>query len=862
MPESVQTKQTSRAVNRKKLDCASCGLYRKCKSPRMKATGLGEKGILVIAEGSGFKEDELGTQLIGKSGQVLRKALRRFGIDLDRDCRKMNAINCRATNAKGENRPPDLFEISCCRSRVWKEIEEFKPKLILLLGKAATQCLYEHRYKKNFLGIMALRGWHIPDRDLKCWVCPTFHPSFVMRSEKLPTINMVFEADIKNALKMLEKEFPKVQDDKSKVTLYKEPREINNMLEDLLSKPPEGLLSIDYEASGLKLHKEGHFIRTCAMAWKDDKLGERCVAFTYSKEIKHKLICVLNSPEIKKTAHNIPYEEDASRAILNQRISAWTWDSMMAAHYLDNRTGIIGLKFQVFVRFGVVDYASHLDKYIESEDDKDGNSFNRIGEASLNELLTYNGLDSLYGLRLANLQRREIGRLQPNYGYSFMHEGIQALIDIGCNGVHINEKYCQTQIQHATRRIKYMEKEIFESSAVKKWKSREGNKFNLNSNQQLQKVLFEDLKLNPTKFTDKNNASVDKDALDSLADKAPFVRKLVEVKEMKTARDVYLKGWLRESVNGLLHPMFSLSSVRSYRSSCSKPNLQNVPVRDEGKHKMLRTAIIPSPGNQLVEADYKRVEVSVAACYTKDPVLIKECKDTNVDMHRDTAMELFKLPQYEVSKGIRHTSKNGFVFPEFYGDYYKQVAPRIWETMEKQNLRTAKSNISLREHLANKGINTYEKFESHVQEVEDVFWNVRFKVYNKWKWDTYNDYLCKGYLDTLTGFRCSGPLDRKQICNYPIQCSAFHCLLWSLIRLNKIAQQQKWKSKLVLQIHDSVICDLYPPEKEMVIETIKRVTTKELPEQWPWIIVPLQVDMEITGIDEAWYYKKNLDKKL
>jgi len=118
---------------KKKDNCQLCGLYKNCLSPKMDYTGEGKKEILVIAEAPGKNEDEQGIQLIGKAGQKLRDELDYFGLDLDADCWKMNAIFCRPPN----NRTPDNKEIGFCRPKVIKTIKKLKPKKILLLGKTA-----------------------------------------------------------------------------------------------------------------------------------------------------------------------------------------------------------------------------------------------------------------------------------------------------------------------------------------------------------------------------------------------------------------------------------------------------------------------------------------------------------------------------------------------------------------------------------------------------------------------------------------------------------------------------------------------------------------------------------------------------
>jgi DNA polymerase I-like protein with 3'-5' exonuclease and polymerase domains len=262
----------------------------------------------------------------------------------------------------------------------------------------------------------------------------------------------------------------------------------------------------------------------------------------------------------------------------------------------------------------------------------------------------------------------------------------------------------------------------------------------------------------------------------------------------------------------------------------------------------------------LLEWDISGAEVRVGACYHKDPVMIDYINDKTKDMHRDMAMELFMLPSEQVTKPIRHISKNGYVFPEFYGSYYEEVAPAIWKTIQRSKPTLKDSTELLIEHLVKNGIHNEAQFLQHVQNVESNFWGQRFRVYDDWKLRTIETYNRRGFLDTLTGFRIQGPLRRNQIVNYPIQGSAFHCMLWALTRLCEIARKEKWESKWVGQIHDSAICDVVPEELPHVVETIKKVMTKDLIDHWPWIIVPMEVEMEITPVDTPWYFKKPINE--
>lgn len=289
-------------------------------------------------------------------------------------------------------------------------------------------------------------------------------------------------------------------------------------------------------------------------------------------------------------------------------------------------------------------------------------------------------------------------------------------------------------------------------------------------------------------------------------------------------------------------------------NSCVRPNFQNIPVRDEEAKKETRSGVIPSPGNKLMEIDYSAMEVRICACYTHDPVLIDYVNNPSTDMHRDQAMELFKLPKEEISEPIRFYAKNGFVFPEIYGSYYKNVAANLWEASESLKIV---SDIPLRTVMLSSGIGDLEKFTNHVQYVENKFWN-KFALIKEWQERTERNYLKKGYITFLFGHRRSGYLTRNMICNYPIQGAAFHCLLWSFIQLNKIRKDQNWKTKILGQIHDSIIFDLFPPEEKMVIKTAQYIMTEKIREVFPFLIVSLEAKPEITDVNGSWYTKRKI----
>lgn len=377
--------------------CGACGLHKECTSPKMKPAGEGEKGILIVGTCPSEKADARNEPFAGEATQMLRKLLRKCGIDLERDCVKMDAIAC----CPGEEDNITGVHIEACRPNVFNVIKKMKPRLILALGGTAVTSLIGHRWHKNLDGIGKWRGWTIPDRDLEAWLCPMFHPSYVMSmSEKNPSVETVFNSDLKRALKKINEELPRPMPENMCVEIIS-----GKPLYDYLKRLNKGQLveiAVDYETSGIKPHSDGHQIVSCAIA-EDENISK---AFLMPKDAPtlNMLKKLLANPYIPKIAQNMKFEDIWTTVRLGVQVQGWKWDTMLVSHMLDNRKGVTGLKFQVYVRFGVVDYDSEVSHYLKGVEDKNANSLNRILEAPVKPLLHYNALDSLYEYRLYKLQ--------------------------------------------------------------------------------------------------------------------------------------------------------------------------------------------------------------------------------------------------------------------------------------------------------------------------------------------------------------------------------------------------------------------------------------------------------------------------
>jgi len=450
--------------------------------------------------------------------------------------------------------------------------------------------------------------------------------------------------------------------------------------------------------------------------------------------------------------------------------------------------------------------------------------------------------------------------------YKLLHNGAITLAEIEGNGIKIDSGYLKKARGQTEKKIKQLQSELESGDVSKVWKKVFKSKTNFNSNDQLGKVLFEELELTPPALTPTGKYKTDEKSLMTV--EHPFVEAYLRIKKLQKALTTYLKGIEKEVVDGFLHPFFNLNITKTFRSSSDSPNFQNIPVRDKELGELIRKAFIARKGNHLVEIDYSGIEVCVAACYHHDPRMIEYISDPEKDMHRDMAVECYKLRPNQVTKDIRFYGKNCFVFPQFYGSAYVDCAKNLWEAIGTAKLKT-EGGTPLKRHLRKKGIKELgdcdweEKprigtFERHIQQVEKNFWEERFKVYANWKKKWYYEYIDRGWMLTKTGFICQGYMKRNEIINYPVQGSAFHCLLWSLIRLNKELKKRKMKTLLVGQIHDSILADVPEEELDEFLILANNVMTKQLMKSWKWINVPLEVEAEVCPIGGSWFDKKEM----
>ncbi len=256
-----------------------------------------------------------------------------------------------------------------------------------------------------------------------------------------------------------------------------------------------------------------------------------------------------------------------------------------------------------------------------------------------------------------------------------------------------------------------------------------------------------------------------------VASKVHFVYKSVryvyKVEELNDTVDVY-------DITVDEHHNFIANEIAIKNSS--EPNFQNFPNHNKELSSIVRKCFIPRGENRyLCEVDYSGAEVRVNASINQDPTLVGSITH-GVDFHKAIAAKSYMLDESQVTKKLRQSVKGTYTFAAFYGSYWGAIAKGLWDNINYGGL-TLEDGTPLLEHIHSKGIyklgdiETPEKgtYGEYIYNVDQWFWGVMFKRYAQWKYETWEDYQCTGYVDLPSGFRCGGIFTRNMVSNMPAQ---------------------------------------------------------------------------------------------
>jgi len=368
----------------------------------MTYSGQGKKQILVITEKPTEEEDFGGVFFQGEENNLIERHLADFNIDFEEDCWKTTAVNCFTEDKITED------QINACRPNLIKIIETLNPILILVFGSTAAVSLLNWISNDSLdRNMEKLASWLIPAQKPNAWIGITHDPEYIIRTRHFSSVSeILFHNHLAKFVCKTTRPWTKLPDYSKQIELIYDTNKAAHAIR-LLSKETE-MAAFDYEGNCLKPERPKAEIVSCSICFD----GKKTIAFPFKNTAIEATKEFLVSP-IAKIAANLKFEDRWTKKILAIRVANWYWDTMLAAHRINNAKGVCGLKFQAFVLLGQPAYNLHIEPLLEDEDE---NGYNRIREISLSDLLYYNALDSLLEFKLAKRQikiihtpRRPIG---------------------------------------------------------------------------------------------------------------------------------------------------------------------------------------------------------------------------------------------------------------------------------------------------------------------------------------------------------------------------------------------------------------------------------------------------------------------
>jgi DNA polymerase I len=375
-------------------------------------------------------------------------------------------------------------------------------------------------------------------------------------------------------------------------------------------------------------------------------------------------------------------------------------------------------------------------------------------------------------------------------------------------GIAVDVPYLKELSRELGERVSALERGIFDSV---------GHEFNIGSPQQLGTVLFDELKLPGAKRTSTGRASTAADVLTGLKGAHPAIDMILEHRELTKLKSTYADALplMVHPETGRIHTTFNQTVAATGRLSSQEPNLQNIPVRTELGRRVRHAFVAPEPGWKLVSADYSQIELRIQAHVSQDPTLL-EAFQLGQDVHNATAAEMFGIPIEEVTSDQRRLAKTAN-FAIIYG-----ISP--FGFSEQTGLSQQQSAEFIRRY-----------FE-------------RFPGVNQFQKRLLAEARTTGYVMTLMGRRRIIPELRSAIhgvraagermaINAPVQGTASDIIKVAMIRLHAYMQDQRMRSRMLLQVHDELLFEA--PEDEVAALTS---SAKEIMEGAMTLSVPLLVE--------------------
>ncbi|WP_322791676.1 DNA polymerase I [Bellilinea sp.] len=521
-----------------------------------------------------------------------------------------------------------------------------------------------------------------------------------------------------------------------------------------------------------------------------------------AEEVLKTLHPVLTSPQVAKIGHNLKYD---ALVLENQGVSVapLTFDTMIAAWLVQPDSYNLGLKELAETYLGV--QMTHIEELIGK-----GKNQLTMDRVPVSSVAAYAAADAEICLRLMPLLRE---RLEQVNAVRLFEEIEMPLVPVlgmmERNGVMLDVPFLQQMSHELTSRLFQIEKDIFQVV---------GYSFNLNSTQQLSKVLFETLKLEPPdrrKKTTSGHFSTSAGVLEELRDQHPVVEKILEYRELSKLKSTYVDA-LPQQINprtGRVHTSYNQTGSVTGRLASSDPNLQNIPTRTE-TGRLVRNAFIAAPGYRLLSVDYSQIELRIVAHMAQDEAMLAAFR-AGLDIHAATAAAIYGVELEQVTKEQRRHAK-AINFGLIYG-------------MSAFGLHRS-TGLTLAE-----AENFVKAYFQQFPGVKAFLDGLRRQAARQ------------GYVETLLGRRRYFPnlksnanpalraREEREAINAPVQGTAADIMKLAMVRLPPALKEAGLGARMLLQVHDELVLEVPENERDETVQVVRGVMENAYPLSIPLV---------------------------
>lgn len=507
------------------------------------------------------------------------------------------------------------------------------------------------------------------------------------------------------------------------------------------------------------------------------------------------------SDKIMKIGQNIKYDYEVLTRY-GVTLQGKMFDTMIA-HYLIQPELHHNMDYMAETLLGY--QTIHIEELLGPKGKKQKN----MRDLSPTDIYEYAAEDADITLRLKNVLEPRLKELGvEELFWNIEMPLVRVLADMELNGVCLDTEALQDTSKIFTERMKQYEQEIYKEA---------GEEFNISSPKQVGDILFGKMQImDKPKKTKTGQYVTSEEVLQSLENKSPIVRNILNYRGMKKLLSTYIDA-LPKLINprtGHIHTSFNQALTATGRLSSSDPNLQNIPVRtDDGKE--IRKCFIPEEGCLFFSADYSQIELRIMAHLSEDENMMEAFREGH-DIHRATAAKIWHVDIDKVTDAQRKKAKQAN-----FGIIYGITTYGLAQRMDIPNGEA--------KELIEGYFRTFPKVQAYMEHAKEV---ARAKGYAETLFHR------RRYLADINSRNATvrGFAERNAI-NAPIQGTEADIIKVAMVRIWERFKKEGIRSKMILQVHDELNFSVFPEEREQV----ESIVIEEMQNAYP-LNVPLIAD--------------------